>query len=235
MLNFYELRDKKHVKTIPVMDELEALVVLDSDASRTVLQSLSLDKKGKAAPQQHVLVTAGAHGVLRVYCFEIKGKDAATFSVTSLFSLPLSLLSSSVSLSEEIAALKGISRLMLHCVSDESESVRVTALTNDFNFVSFSAAQLAQGVQAIQKQSEDDSNDTVLLKPCELLVSNHGDILDLIRLPSSSAPSSSSSPAFRLAVVSNSPQLRIVDEQMKTSVLEGHTDIILAADVSPDG
>ena len=40
---------------------------------------------------------------------------------------------------------------------------------------------------------------------------------------------------FCLALITNSPQVRIVDESFACSPLDGHTDIVLAADVSPDG
>jgi hypothetical protein len=209
------------------MDELESVVVFDNEQSQNILRSLDLKKR---ALNTHVLVTAGAHGILRVYCFEMKGKDASSFTVTSLFSLPLSNLSPNISLSEEIANLKGISRLMFL-----PQKLLLTAITNDFNFASFSPAQFSSAVEHVQSTEED--SDAVFIRPNELLVSNHGDILDLIPLPvqSTSSVSDSMPVQFRLGLVSNSPQLRIVDEHMKTEVLEGHTDIILAADVSPDG
>jgi hypothetical protein len=209
------------------MDELEAVVVFDHDKSLDILKGLEITKKrGSVSPL--VLVTAGAHGVLHVYSFEMKGKDISSFSVVSLFNIPLSNIPSNVTLADEIATLKGISRLML-----VKSGSGVMAITNDFNFAAYTSSQLNVGVNKIKNASADDS-DYVYIKPQELLISNHGDILDIIRLPSRSNQDSNHV-QFRMGLVSNSPQLRIVDQNLHTEVLEGHTDIILAADVSPDG
>ena len=40
---------------------------------------------------------------------------------------------------------------------------------------------------------------------------------------------------FRIALVTNSVQVRILDESFACSTLSGHTDIVLAVDASPDG
>ena len=40
---------------------------------------------------------------------------------------------------------------------------------------------------------------------------------------------------FLLAVITNSSQIRLVDDSFSCTALDGHTDIVLAADVSPDG
>ena len=40
---------------------------------------------------------------------------------------------------------------------------------------------------------------------------------------------------FLLAIITNSSQIRLVDESFSCTPLDGHTDIVLAADVSPDG
>ncbi len=208
------------------MDELEGVVIFDIEKSQEILKGLEISKrKGSANPL--VLATAGAQGILRLYSFEMKGKDLSSFSVVSLFNLPLSNIPPTSSLAEEIATLKGISRLLLF-----NDKVRVMAITNDFNFASFTPAQLNVGVMKMKNSGVDDS-DSVYLKPSDLLISNHGDILDIIRLPP--AADDSSGMKFRMGLVSNSPQLRIVDQNLNTEVLEGHTDIILAADVSPDG
>ena len=97
------------------------------------------------------------------------------------------------------------------------------------------------------------------VRPSRLLVGSHGEILDMVAIPMSTLPSPSTPPPssssssssavtsnssdvaavatlrFRLALVTNSPQLRIVDERFSCTVLEGHRDIVLAVDVSPDG
>jgi hypothetical protein len=50
------------------------------------------------------------------------------------------------------------------------------------------------------------------------------------------ASSSSSSSSFLLAIVSNSPHVRILDDQFNChATYYGHTDIVLAVDVCPTG
>jgi hypothetical protein len=40
---------------------------------------------------------------------------------------------------------------------------------------------------------------------------------------------------FQIALVTNSTQVRIINEKFSCSVLEGHKDIVLAVDATPDG
>ena len=63
------------------------------------------------------------------------------------------------------------------------------------------------------------------------IVGNNDDILDLLILPSSS----SSSSEFQMALVTNSNQVRILQQDFSSTPLEGHTDIVLAVDCSPNG
>lgn len=71
----------------------------------------------------------------------------------------------------------------------------------------------------------------------KLLIGNHGDILDILKIPSSSSSpeEASSEIQFKIALVANSHQLRVLNENLVCQVLEGHQDIILSVDVSPDG
>ena len=62
------------------------------------------------------------------------------------------------------------------------------------------------------------------------IVGNNDDILDLLILPTSS-----STPGIQMALVTNSNQVRIIQEDFSSSPLEGHTDIVLAVDCSPNG
>lgn len=206
------------------MEELEAVVIFNEEMSKTVLNGLVSggQKKKSKTSDQSVLVTAGAQGILRVYSFEMKGKDVSTFSITHLYNLPLSQLSNISNVAQEIAALKGVSSLLVN-----SEESKLTAITNDFNFCTFDMEQFHELVQAVKADKD------ISLRPKELVVSNHGDVLDMIRIPHSSEATSALN--YKLALVTNSPQLRIIDEKLNCVVLEGHTDIILSADVSPDG
>jgi hypothetical protein len=88
VLNFYELRHMAHVKTVPVMDELSSVVVLNEIDSKRLLkmfmsseiyegtENLKSTKKGSKVKEVdsnvNVLVTAGAKGLLRIFRVEMK-------------------------------------------------------------------------------------------------------------------------------------------------------------------
>ena len=88
------------------------------------------------------------------------------------------------------------------------------------------------------------------------LIGNHGEILDMVVIPppavdsgitdgavatmngSSNNGVSDSVPALidvRVAVASNSSQVRLVEANRNCRSLDGHTDMVLSVAVSPDG
>lgn len=69
-----------------------------------------------------------------------------------------------------------------------------------------------------------------------MLIGSQGEILDMALIPRRDASSSSSSGSgFQLALITNSTQVRILDEKFNCAVLEGHRDIVLCVDATPDG
>lgn len=98
-----------------------------------------------------------------------------------------------------------------------------------------------------------------MIEPSKLLIGSHGEILDMVIIPSPPCNQSTNTtatsttnttsvsrsiseeekelllPQFKLALITNSNQVRIVDERFTCSILEGHKDIVLSVDVSPDG
>ena len=108
-------------------------------------------------------------------------------------------------------------------------SARVVVMTADYNVLSF----------ALTTPSGEMEVGLCLDKH---LVGCNDDILDISVLgndvigESDDVTSSDvSSDDFRLAVVTNSPQIRIFDNNFDCKTLNGHTDIVLAIDSSPDG
>jgi hypothetical protein len=109
VLNFYELRSFIHVKTIPVMDELEGVVILNEEHSRKILDprgsggnaagaERERDRKDKSkrkstvpdAPPSlstsHVLITAGSKGLLHVYNIIVKVSwEIIKYSLVAVF------------------------------------------------------------------------------------------------------------------------------------------------------
>lgn len=86
VVNFYELRGYTHIKTVPVMEELEGVAILSAAHSQQLLSTLG----DAEAASKLVLVTAGESGVLKFFAFSMAGKDASTFEITALLHFPLS-------------------------------------------------------------------------------------------------------------------------------------------------
>jgi len=314
VMNVYTLRGYRHVKTIPVMEELEGVVMLTPRHARVVLgreapakglpSSASKGKKdGKAAAAaaaaaaglvEVVAVTAGIKGVLRVFHLSMVGKDAATFTWALLAAVPLHpspALSAAGSSSSGGSEVSSYSVVALHYLP---KSAQIAAVTADHNFCFYTVGPAIATTPA-------SAGAAASVLPRRQLIGCNDDILDIIVVPPS-APSSSSaaaaagddddengdgvgrhrptaaSPAdantvaasFRLALITNSPQVgahaspplrthcirvlsthlpyplrsamptllwqvRLLDGSFACTPLDGHTDIVLAADVSPDG
>jgi len=86
------------------------------------------------------------------------------------------------------------------------------------------------GLLRAQKAAEEPSARGPVL-PSKLLVGSHGDVLDMAALPLVGQ----SIHAFQLALITNSIQVRVVDQDFSCWVLDGHRDIVLSVDASPDG
>jgi hypothetical protein len=74
------------------------------------------------------------------------------------------------------------------------------------------------------------------LRSNKQLIGNYDDILDMVVLPRLDGTANDDcEEGVRLAVITNSNQVRVVDENFCSRPLDGHTDIVLAVDCSPDG
>lgn len=72
VLNFYSIKSKpEHLKTVPVMDELESVVLLSPAHSAAILGAVKPVAGKKRSRESdsvdHVLVTGGIKGILRVF------------------------------------------------------------------------------------------------------------------------------------------------------------------------
>jgi U3 small nucleolar RNA-associated protein 13 len=91
VMNFYELRGRTHVKTIPVMDEMEGVLFLNQKHSEALLAAFgtqvdhgkskkrSREDRDSEAGSTHVVLTAGLKGFIRVL--------KITYNVSSRISL----------------------------------------------------------------------------------------------------------------------------------------------------
>lgn len=215
------------LKTIPVMEELEAVVVLDSNISRDILRRCGLQLQ-KTLTLVNVIVTAGEKGVLKFSAVTMTGKDASTFNYTYLFQLPLSSLNTAATTREsEASQLRGVSQLLYLPNAQE-----LVACTRDHNIIVHSLQRIAgQAEQLVDGQTQ-------AVRPLRVLIGNHGDILDLVRIPQiadETAKAEEAESRYELAVITNSPQLRLMNRRFECQVVEGHEDIVLSVDVSEDG
>lgn len=96
---------------------------------------------------------------------------------------------------------------------------------------------LSESAYNIKLKNSEESNEIFFknFKPNKLVIGHFGEILDLINVNISSDKIQHEEPNFKVAIVSNSPQIRTIDNFGNTNIYDGHTDIILAADVSPCG
>ena len=147
-MNFYELKEFAHIRTVPVMEELEGVLLLNQAHSMQLLSnsgaSSNKNNKSNSKLNVHVLVTAGAAGVLKFFKVELTGKDVNSFEITPLlhFSLstlnahrtaPTSINNNNSTSTAEAATLQGI--LSLHYLPITQE---IMSVTKDYNLCSYS-------------------------------------------------------------------------------------------------
>lgn len=235
-MNFYDLRDYSHLKTVPVMEELEGVILLNEAHSAQILQSSAEGYTKSAATRAHVLVTAGEQGVLKFFKVTL-GREADSFAISPLLHFALSSAQRNGALSEaasssssarnaEAATLQAVSSLHYLPLTGE-----VLSVTKDYNLCSYAVSSFAQ---QLVNQRASASTAVPRIEPSKLLIGSQGEILDMALIPSKDKNNSTAS-GFKLALITNSTQVRIINEQFSCSLLEGHKDIVLCVDVSPDG
>lgn len=202
------------------MEELESILALNDTHSLALIKASGLTVKKNVSSS--VLVLGGEHGILKFGAVEQRGRDDTTFAFTFLFQISLSAASITATLSEDMQRLRAV-----HSLHYRPSKGQIVAFTQDANIAFYNLNDI------IKKAPEliDESASTTC-RPSKMLIGSFGEVLDLITLPSPSADSNET----RLAVVANSPQLRLLyGSSGMCDVLDGHTDLILSADCSDDG
>jgi hypothetical protein len=86
VMNFYELRKHSHLRTVPIMEELEGVVFLNRKHSQQLLAHTDLDLSQQKSA--HVVVAAGEAGTLKLFVVGMKvrcfGWNAHIQHVTAL-------------------------------------------------------------------------------------------------------------------------------------------------------
>ena len=99
-------------------------------------------------------------------------------------------------------------------------------------------------VEAIESNASTAEHLSLTVPPDRLLIGNQGEILDMVCVPArllhkpdGSGKGDEEEKVMReLVVVTNSPHVRVMDTaSLQCRYLEAHSDIVLSADVGPDG
>ena len=105
-------------------------------------------------------------------------------------------------------------------------SGEIIAATADYNFNSYT-------IDSITSIRNNDNKKHIL--PTRQVVGCNDDILDIAFVPKSDNDDDISTTKFTVAMVTNSPQVRLMDESFSCTLLDGHSDIVLSVDASPTG
>jgi len=239
VVNVYLTRKYVHLQTVPILEELEALVFLSKQHGEQILTGGSEQIRG-GVTSSNVLVTAGGSGVLKFFHLVMAG----TFSITPLLHFPLSPAlrglpgRPQVTLGDahtragqgnDVDTLRGVSSL--HYLPSTQQLLTVT---KEYNLCSYDISAFPQYLK--QLHAAANSSDLQSIEPASLLIGSQGEILDLALIPPiKGAGGPLGGMCFRLAMVTNSSQVRVIDERFSCTLLEGHRDIVLSVAASPDG
>jgi U3 small nucleolar RNA-associated protein 13 len=210
VLNLFCMRTLSHLKTVPVAEEeLETLVFIGGGAASSGSRKGAKDK-GVEQREEYRLATGGASGLLKLFTVGVTA--GAVDCVLSL----------------QIDAQQGCMLTNLVFLPQEEKLVAVTA-EQCFHF--FSVHSQPKGGSAGALQYDHVQID-----------GNLDDVLDTLMLTGSCVASSAQGgdegeevaaalPAYKLAVITNTSNLRIVNSSFQTvQHLGGHQDTIMALD-----
>jgi hypothetical protein len=126
VVNFYELRGYTHIKTVPVMEELEGVAILSAAHSQQLLATAFAEHASSSSTpvsSQLVLVTAGEAGVLKFFAFSMQGREVETFEISALLHFPLSAALRRGGLAEHGAKTPAQSNAASSAVDKDGESL----------------------------------------------------------------------------------------------------------------
>eukprot|EP00559_Dactyliosolen_fragilissimus_P008400 CAMPEP_0184863874 /NCGR_PEP_ID=MMETSP0580-20130426/12913_1 /TAXON_ID=1118495 /ORGANISM="Dactyliosolen fragilissimus" /LENGTH=1134 /DNA_ID=CAMNT_0027362451 /DNA_START=100 /DNA_END=3504 /DNA_ORIENTATION=- len=214
----------KRIHTIPIYESIEGMVILPKFHT----YSNHRYSFGGISTSDIIFATAGSKGIVKLW----KSKRNISKSTVSEFEC-IYKQNDSYAFGEKRGGYTGL-MLSNSNVSGESAKDELLAIDAEHNMTFIT---LNSSPEHIKKDSNnDDGADETelshqhLLSPQRTIVGHNDEILDLAVIPSTS------SNTLRVAIATNSPQLRIFElHTYSCTLLEGHTDTILCVDVSPCG
>ena len=88
------MRTFKHIKTVPLMDELEGIIILNEVHTRDILNLKAPSVKTTSVPlSDHILVTAGNKGIIRILRVTMKVRNLVSIEIYQI-STPFIFVSS---------------------------------------------------------------------------------------------------------------------------------------------
>jgi len=206
----------KHVRTLPVYESIEGVAVLQGRP--TCIPAPAKDQKGKAPPAKEVyFTTAGSKGVLRTWAL-------STLECVHEEELPTAAAplgtgaaadESSLTLAQRNAA-KYIANQVAHLLHLPAQKMPEVG----------APAAMPERLIAVTAEQNLYVYDASSMKRTKLLLGFNDEIIDLRTHPNNT----------HALLASNSSQVRVVQlDTFEASLLSGHTDTVLAIDVSPCG
>jgi U3 small nucleolar RNA-associated protein 13 len=206
VLNFYCTRRWRNIKTMPIYESLESVVTVPA-------QMMSWG--GEHPNFTMCVATGGESGKVRVWGFRepVKPPNRPIVAATCT-----EIGASEILLDESIQKKYAITNLICRAVHQQ-----IVSVTDDHFFHFWRSSDLP----------------TNPMRKCKQIVGYNDEIIDLKLIPhSDGVPGASPETprATRVAMVANSDQIRCFDlSTFDCDLLYGHSNIVLACDVSPDG
>jgi len=221
-----EIKKKKRRKVETIIPQLDS-VTYKRIFTHPIYEQIESIKVLYSSIQSFHLVSAGSKGIIRIWDV-LCSNDKCELTKTSIQSMKCihTQAQDELPFGEERG---GYSRLLLHpfsidATSEDNFEKEMIAVDAHHNLTYFSCKSLSSKSGGEKKSSHEYS-----LLPGRTIVGFNDEIIDLKVL----------SQQNKIAVVTNSPQLRLFDFSQNSfscySTLNGHSDTILCMDVSADG
>jgi hypothetical protein len=135
------------IKTVPMTEELETVVVINPEHAKQLLVLADLINDPSSYALVDVIITAGEYGKLSFFAMTMNHlQTVGNLQVTYLFTISLSTIDyetisqqnpvfASYEVAKEIKQLKSVSRLMCLTRQNDLTLDELVAFTNDFNIV----------------------------------------------------------------------------------------------------
>ncbi len=229
VVNIWQIRGASdggvsHLHTLPTYEVIEGVLALPVPSSNFICDGkghiegggkLTKEKRSRECTQVCHFALAGQRGLVRVYrllLLTLERKKRKLLGSDTTHPVGHVVVRGCQCITEQMsrASQPPYRQLLWKCKKEGEEEGRIIAVSEDHNFVILSA--------------------TLGLPTWKLIIGFNDEILDMKTIPAEKKR------CCKVAVATNSPQVRLFDlKTFSAELLDGHKDIVLALDVSPDG